>query len=73
MESLQKNDTQDLVKFPEGKKPIGSKWVFKEKTNREGEVKKYKVRLVAKGYSRVEGVDFGEIFPLLQSYLPLWY
>jgi hypothetical protein len=30
--------------------------------NAEGKVEKYKVRLVAKGYSQVEGIDFGEIF-----------
>ena len=45
-----------------GRKPIGSKWVFKKKTNAEGKVEKYKARLVAKGYSQVLGIDFGDIF-----------
>jgi hypothetical protein len=49
------------VEFPNGRKPIGSKWVFKKKLNLEGKVEKYKDRLVAKGYSQVEGIDFGEI------------
>jgi hypothetical protein len=62
MESLHKNETWDLVKLPNGRKPIGSKWVFKKKLNATGQVKKFKARLVAKGYSQVEGVDFGEIF-----------
>jgi hypothetical protein len=48
--------------LPTGRKPIGSKWVFKKKMNAEGKVEKYKARLVAKGYSQVEGIDFGEIF-----------
>jgi hypothetical protein len=45
-----------------GRNPIGIKWVFKKKLNAEGKVDKYKSRLVAKGYSQVEGIDFGEIF-----------
>jgi hypothetical protein len=62
MTSLDKNEAWDLVELPTGRKPIGSKWVFKKKLNAKGKVKKYKARLVAKGYSQVEGIDFGEIF-----------
>ena len=59
---MRKNDIWYLVGFLDGRKKIGSKWVFKRKTNEVGQVEKYKARLVAKGYSQVEGVDFGEIF-----------
>ena len=62
MEALDKNKAWDLVELPDGRKPIGSKWVFKKKLNVAGKVEKYKARLVAKGYSQVEGIDFGEIF-----------
>ena len=62
MASLHKNEAWDLVELPAGRKPIGSKWVFKKKTNAEGKVEKYKARLVAKGYSQVSGIDFGDIF-----------
>ena len=62
MASLHKNEAWDLVELPAGRKPIGSKWVFKKKTNAEGKVEKYKARLVAKGYSQVLGIDFGDIF-----------
>jgi hypothetical protein len=62
MASLDTNEAWDLVELPTGRKPIGSKWVFKKKLNAEGKVEKYKARLVAKGYSQVEGIDFGEIF-----------
>ena len=48
--------------FPAGRKPIGRKWVFKKKMNVEGKVEKYKARLVAKCYSQVLGIDFGDIF-----------
>eukprot|EP00253_Pinus_taeda_P008720 PITA_08720 len=60
--SLHKNEAWDLVELPAGRKPIGSKWVFKKKTNAEGKVGKYKAWLVAKGYSQVPGIDFGDIF-----------
>eukprot|EP00253_Pinus_taeda_P010412 PITA_10412 len=48
MASLHKNESWDLVELLVGRKPIGSKWVFKKKTNAEGKVEKYKARLVAK-------------------------
>jgi hypothetical protein len=60
--SSDKNEAWDLVEFSIGINPIGSKWLFKKKLNAEGKVEKYKDRLVAKGYSQVEGIDFGEIF-----------
>eukprot|EP00253_Pinus_taeda_P020122 PITA_20122 len=49
--TLHKNEALDLVELPAGRKPIGSKWVFKKNTNAEGKVEKYKAQLVAKGYS----------------------
>eukprot|EP00253_Pinus_taeda_P009396 PITA_09396 len=61
MASLHKNEAWDLVELLVGRKPIGSKWVFKKKTNVEGKVEKYKARLVAKGYSQVSRIDFGDI------------
>ena len=42
MEALDKNDVWDLVDLPNGRKPIGSKWVFKKKLNAIGKVEKYK-------------------------------
>jgi hypothetical protein len=62
MDSLDKNEAWDIVELPTGRKYVGSKWLFKKKFNAEGKVEKYKARLVEKGYSQVEGIDFGEIF-----------
>jgi len=56
MVSLKKNDTWDLVPFPNGWKPIGCKWVFKKMISLDGSVENHKTKLVAKGYSHVEGI-----------------
>ena len=67
MTTLDKNEAWDLVDLPTGRNPIGSKWVFKKKLNKEGKVDKYKAWLVAKSYSQVEGIDFGDIFSLVSK------
>jgi len=63
MVSLKKNHTWDLVDRPAKKRVIGCKWVFKRKIGIPGvERPRHKSRLVAKGYSQREGIDFQEIF-----------
>jgi len=49
--SLKDLRTWDLTELPEGKNVIKNKWIFKLKTVSEGLTHRYKVRLVAKGYS----------------------
>ena len=51
MASLDKNEAWDLVEFPTGRNPIGSKWLFKKKLNAEVKLEKYKAWLVVKRYS----------------------
>lgn len=43
-------------------KPIGLRWLFKIKFNSDGTIKKYKSRLVAKGYVQQYGIDYKEVF-----------
>jgi len=61
-ESIIKNNTWDLVKLPHGKQPIGFRWLFKLKFKADGSIDKHKARLVEKGYSSKEGIDFEETF-----------
>jgi len=51
MEALQKNATWKLASLPEGKSTIGCKSVFTVKLKADGNIDKYKLRLVAKGYT----------------------
>jgi hypothetical protein len=60
--ALDKNEAWDIVELLAGRKSIGSKWLFKKKFNAQAKVEKYKAWLVAKGYSQVNGIDFGAIF-----------
>ena len=62
IESIIRNHTWDLVELPEGKTPIGCKWLYKPKINVDGSIEKLKARLVAKGYSQQEGIDFDDTF-----------
>jgi hypothetical protein len=60
--SLIENETWELVKLPAGRKPIGCKWVFKLKYGSNGEIERFKGRLVAKGYAQRYGVDYDETY-----------
>lgn len=62
MNSLMKNNTWELQLLPKGKNVIGSKWIFKIKTNENGEIVRYKARLVAQGFTQKYGVDYDESF-----------
>ena len=68
MNSLRENRTWDLVDLPEGKNVVGSQWVFKEKRGANGEITKYKARLVAQGYSQEKGSDYDETFAPVAKY-----
>jgi hypothetical protein len=41
---------------------IGTKWIFKNKQDQDGIVVRNKARLVAQGYTQIEGLDFGETY-----------
>ena len=58
LNQFQRNDVWDLVPKPPQKNIIGTKWVFRNKLNEQGEVTRNKARLVAQGYSQQEGIDY---------------
>jgi len=60
--AIERNNTWELSELPQGARPIGVKWVFKKKMNAQGEIERYKARLVAKDYRHREGIDYAEVF-----------
>ncbi|GJP31018.1 hypothetical protein CLOM_g7815 [Closterium sp. NIES-68] len=62
MGSIIENNTFDLVNLPPGRKAISSKWLFKRKTDADGNIERYKSRLVAKGYQQQEKKDYNEVY-----------
>ena len=50
---------------------IGTKWIFKNKQDVNGVVVRNKARLVAQGYSQVEGTFYGETFALVARLEPI--
>ena len=62
LDSIYSNQIWDLVKVPNGIKPVGYKWVYKRKKGIDGKVETFKVRLVAKWYTQKEGIDYEETF-----------
>ena len=61
-DSLIKNETWELVERPANTNIVGCRWVYKAKRGADGSVERFKGRLVAKGYTQTEGVDYGEVF-----------
>ena len=49
--SMEHNEVWDLVELLEGCKRVGFKWVFKNKRDSKGNIKHYKARPVAKGFT----------------------
>ena len=62
MDSILLNDTWTLVDLPPGRKVVGCKWVFKKKLNENGDVERFKARIVAQGFSQKYGVDYDAVF-----------
>jgi Reverse transcriptase (RNA-dependent DNA polymerase)/gag-polypeptide of LTR copia-type/Integrase core domain len=60
--SLVKNKTWTLTTLPAGRKAISCKWVFKHKMDENGDVVRFKARLVARGFSQVYGIDYMDTF-----------
>jgi len=61
LNNFTRNEIWELVPRPK-QNVIGTKWVFRNKQDEHGVVKRNKARLVAQGYTQIEGLDFGETY-----------
>lgn len=62
MGSLEDTGTWSVCQLPSGKHPVGCKWIHTYKYNPDGTVERSKSRVVAKGYTQLEGLDYLDTF-----------
>ncbi|KAK1662591.1 hypothetical protein QYE76_050750 [Lolium multiflorum] len=63
LNNFKRNKVWTLVEKPkECRNVVGTKWIFKNKQDEFGNIVRNKARLVAQGFSQVEGIDFGETY-----------
>ena len=62
IDTLLKNETWDLVPKPASCQPISCKWVYKLKRKSDGSIDRIKARLVTRGFSQHQGLDYEETF-----------
>lgn len=65
LDQIGKNNTWELVPRLKDKNVIGTKWVFRKKLNEASEVVRNKTKLVQKGQSQQEGIDYEKTFSLV--------
>ena len=64
MGSMYENKAWTLVELPDDRQAIENKWIFKEKTDTDGNVTVYKAWLVAKVFCQIQGVDYDDTSPI---------
>jgi hypothetical protein len=71
-EYFERNQVLELMEPPPNCKPIGTKWVWKNKEGENGEVVRNKSRLVAQGCSQKQGIQYEETFALVARLEAIW-
>jgi hypothetical protein len=62
IKALRYNHTWSLVSFHPSMNVVGSRWVYRIKRRVDGSIDHYKARLVARGFTQQEGIDYSETF-----------
>ena len=60
--SLVKNNTWEICTLREGRKTVGTRWIYRIKRDVNGEIFRFKSRLCALGYRQERGIDFDKTF-----------
>ena len=62
IQSMKDNQVCNLVEPTPSLKTVGYRWIFKKKTDMDGNVYTFKARLLAKDYTQTHGIDYDETF-----------
>ena len=71
LNQFERNQVWHLVPRPHDRPTIGTKWIFRNKLDESDNVVRNKARLVAQGYTQIEGIDFEETFAPVARHLLL--
>ena len=71
IESIVKNDVWELSDLPKDRKAISCKWVFKRKLNLDGSINKNKAKLMAKGFTQIEGIDYVHTYSPVAKFISI--
>jgi len=67
-ESIVNNSVWEVVPRISDKSVVGSRWIFKVKLVVDRSIKKSKAKILAKGYSQIDGIDYEDTFSLVARY-----
>jgi Reverse transcriptase (RNA-dependent DNA polymerase) len=67
IKSMYNDKVWDIIPLPEGVKPIDYKWIFKNKKNSKGNMKRYKAWFVTKKITQKENINFMKTFSLVST------
>ena len=62
VQALVNNDVFDVVPLPKGVRPITSRPIFRIKFDAKGDIERFKIRIVARGFTQTYGIDYKEVF-----------
>lgn len=62
---MKTNNTWDVIPLPNDKNLVGCRWIYKIKYGSDEKIERYKARLMAKGFSQKEGIDYFETYSLV--------
>ena len=72
--TLKQREVFTVVEKPQGAKVLGTKWVYKTKTDSKGDTQRHRARLVVQGFRQTAGIDYDEVFsPVVNFVVIRWF